>query len=133
MKRVTGLGGVFFKTNDKAATVEWYRKHLGIDSASWGGFQFMWREKDAQERVGYTVWSPFKGDTEYFAPSEKPFMINYRVADLAGLIAALKSEGVQVLGEIKEEENGKFAWIMDPDGNKLELWEPVDPAKDPYL
>jgi predicted enzyme related to lactoylglutathione lyase len=132
MKRVTGLGGVFFKAADKKGMLEWYRAHLGIESAEYG-FSFLWRENDSPERVGYTVWSPFKRDTEYFEPSKKDFMLNFRVADLSALIPALKAEGVQVVGEIVEEENGKFAWIVDPEGNKIELWEPVDPNKDPYL
>lgn len=133
MKRVTGLGGVFFKTRDPKTTVEWYRTHLGIESEAWGGCAFRWREHANAENVGYTVWSPFPADTQYFAPSDHPYMVNYRVADLTALLAVLKKEGVQVVGDIVEEGNGKFAWILDPDGNKIELWEPVDSKDDPYL
>jgi predicted enzyme related to lactoylglutathione lyase len=129
---VTGLGGVFFKCRDRESTLSWYREHLGIESDEWG-FSFRWLDKDDGQEIGYTVWSPFADDTSYFAPSEKPYMVNFRVANLEELIRALKDEGVQVVGEIKQEENGKFAWILDPEGNKIELWEPVPSAEDPYL
>jgi predicted enzyme related to lactoylglutathione lyase len=129
---VTGLGGVFFKCRDRESTLSWYREHLGIESDEWG-FPFRWLDKDDAQEIGYTVWSPFADDTSYFAPSEKPYMVNFRVANLEELIRALKDEGVQVVGEIKQEENGKFAWILDPEGNKIELWEPVPSAEDPYL
>ena len=132
MKRVTGLGGVFFKSRDKAALTKWYNDRLGLDAAEYGKM-FQWREDEKPENRGYTVWSPFKEDAKYFEPSSKPFMINFRVEDLAGLLAALRQEGVQVVGEIQDEENGRFGWIMDPEGNKIELWEPVDCEKDPYL
>lgn len=132
MKRVTGLGGVFYKCADPGKQLAWYREHLGIEAAEYG-FSFRWREHAEPEAVGYTVWAPFKQDTGYFAPSEKPFMVNFRVHDLVGLLAALKEEGVEVLGEIEEHPNGKFGWILDPEGNKLELWEPVPSADDPYL
>jgi len=132
MKRVTGLGGVFFKAEDRDRLMDWYRNHLGIDSDAWG-FMFRWKENDAPERAGYTVWSPFASDTEYFDPSTKPYMVNFRVDNLTALLDALEKEGVQIVGSIEEEENGKFAWILDPEGNKLELWEPVDPGTDPYL
>lgn len=131
-KRVTGLGGVFFKSQDTKAQLQWYRDHLGIETADYG-FSFLWREREVPEEVGYTVWAPFKDDTTYFAPSEKPFMINFRVADMDTLIPQLVAEGVQVVGEVVQEANGKFAWVMDPEGNKLELWEPVPSADDPYL
>lgn len=133
MKRVTGLGGVFFRSRDQKASLEWYRKHLGIDSTEWGGFAFQWREKEQPEEVGYTVWSVFPEDTKHFAPSESPFMLNFRVDDMDGLIAALKKEGVEVVGDIEQHENGKFAWILDPEGRKIELWEPVSSKDDPYL
>ncbi len=132
MKRVTGLGGVFFKAQDRDRVMDWYRDHLGIESDEYG-FMFQWREADAPERQGYTVWGPFAEDTGYFDPSTKPYMVNFRVADLTALIEALKDEGVQVVGTIEEHENGKFAWILDPEGNKIELWEPIDCAVDPYL
>lgn len=123
MKRVTGLGGVFFKTSNPDKTREWYKAHLGIESESWGA-QFKWRDIDNPEQTGYSVWCPFKSDSTYFEPSEKPYMINYRVENLVELIKALKSEGIEIIGEMVDGEFGKFAWIMDPDGNKLELWEP---------
>jgi len=132
MKRVTGLGGVFFKTPDPDGVKDWYRKHLGIESAPWG-FSFLWRQLEAPEEKGYTVWSPFPSSTKYFEPSEQPYMINYRVDDLEALLAVLAAEGVEILGGPDTEENGKFAWILDPEGRKIELWEPVESARDPYL
>ena len=130
--RVTGLGGVFFKTADKAATLEWYRERLGVDTTDFGSV-FVWRDKDDTDEVGYTVWSPFAKDTEYFAPSDAPFMVNYRVENLDALLASLKTAGVTIVGEPKDEPNGRFAWIVDPEGRKIELWEPVPSKDDPYL
>jgi predicted enzyme related to lactoylglutathione lyase len=133
MRRVTGLGGMFFRSRDPKATLDWYRRHLGIESADWGGFAFQWIDKDDPDEVGYTVWSAFPTDTKHFAPSAESFMVNFRVADLEGLIAALEAEGVAVVGKIEQHENGKFAWILDPEGRKIELWEPVPSKDDPYL
>jgi predicted enzyme related to lactoylglutathione lyase len=133
MERVTGLGGIFFKSSDPKALLAWYRDHLGIASDEWGGFAFQWREKEQPEETGYTVWGSFQQDTEYFAPSEQPYMVNYRVADLESLVAALGQEGVELVGEIESHPNGKFAWILDPEGRKIELWEPVPSSEDPYL
>jgi predicted enzyme related to lactoylglutathione lyase len=133
VRRVTGLGGVFFKSNDPVRVLAWYRTHLGITSGDWGGFAFQWREKDQPNETGYTVWSAFPDSTSYFSPSPQPFMLNFRVADLGRLIAALKEEGVEVVGEIEQHPNGKFAWILDPEGRKIELWEPVPSTEDPYL
>jgi len=133
MTRVTGIGGVFFKSSDPAAALAWYRTHLGIESDDWGGFAFQWTEKDQPGETGYTVWGAFPESTQYFKPSDQPFMVNFRVADMEGLIANLKAEGVQVVGEIEQHPNGKFAWILDPEGRKIELWEPVPSADDPYL
>jgi catechol 2,3-dioxygenase-like lactoylglutathione lyase family enzyme len=133
MKRVTGLGGMFFRSRDPKETLAWYRRHLGIESADWGGVAFRWREPDRPDETGYTVWSAFPHDTGYFAPSEHAYMMNFRVDDLVGLVAALRAEGVEVVGEISEEPNGKFAWILDPEGRKIELWEPVPSREDPYL
>jgi predicted enzyme related to lactoylglutathione lyase len=132
MKRVTGLGGFFFKARDREGLMKWYRDRLGIEAESWGTM-FRWKEPENPEKTGYTVWSPFAADTKYFDPSGSPFMVNYRVADLEGLLAALKEEGVEIVGEMAKEENGKFAWVLDPEGNKIELWEPVDSDQDPYL
>ena len=133
MKRVTGIGGVFFRSRDPKASLEWYRKHLGIDSAEWGGYAFQWRQKEQAEEIGYTVWSAFPNDTKHFAPSQETFMVNYRVDDLDALVAELTSEGVEVVGDVEQHENGKFAWILDPEGRKVELWEPVPSKDDPYL
>lgn len=123
MKRVTGIGGIFFKSKDPKALGEWYKQHLGFPVDEWGGVAFQW-EADNPSGKGMTVWTPFKADTDHFAPSKSTFMLNLRVADLRGLIAALKQEGCDVQGEIQESEYGKFGWVMDPEGNKLELWEP---------
>ncbi|POY35434.1 glyoxalase [Solitalea longa] len=125
MKRVTGIGGIFFKCEDPEKQKEWYAKHLGIDSGEYGA-TFEWREKDDPNQIGYTAWSTFKADSKYFFPSTKPFMFNYRVENLKELLKALKDEGVTVVGEVEEFEFGKFGWIMDPEGNKIELWEPND-------
>ena len=123
MKRVTGLGGIFFKARDPAALNAWYREHLGLDVSEWGGTVFKWADDSP---TGTTLWTPFKADTGYFAPSEAPFMVNFRVADLHGLLAALRAEGCQVLEKVDESEYGKFGWVMDPEGNKVELWEPPE-------
>ena len=128
MKRVTGIGGVFFKTQDPEKLKRWYQQHLGIIPDSDGYVSFRWREKDDPERVGYTAWSPFAQDTRYFDPSTKPFMINYRVADLHRLLEQLREEGVQVDDHVEESEYGRFGWIMDPEGNRVELWEPPEPS-----
>lgn len=125
MKRVTGLGGVFFKCDDPKKMKEWYQNHLGIQNGEYGAM-FEWREKESPEQIGTTTWSPFSKESTYFAPSEKDFMFNYRVHDLENLLVVLKEEGVQQVGEMESFEYGKFAWIMDPEGNKIELWEPVD-------
>jgi predicted enzyme related to lactoylglutathione lyase len=124
MKRATGIGGIFFKAENPEKLGAWYATHLGLPVESWGGFQFHWRQDDAPERRGHTVWSIFKGDTRYFDPSEKPFMINYRVEDLDAVLEALRSEGVAVDPKIEESEYGRFGWAMDPEGNRIELWEP---------
>ncbi|UKJ06650.1 VOC family protein [Solitalea lacus] len=125
MKRVTGIGGIFFKCSDVEKQREWYSKHLGIQSGEYGG-TFEWRLKDEPDHVAYTAWSPFKADTDYFSPSEKPFMFNYRVENLIELLKVLKEEGITIVGEVEEYPFGKFGWIMDPEGNKIELWEPND-------
>lgn len=132
-RRVTGIGGVFFKSADPGRAMEWYRTHLGIEAGDWGGFAFEWTEKNEPDETGYTVWGAFPDTTRYFLPSQEPFMVNFRVADLTSLIAALKEEGVDVVGEIEEHPNGKFAWILDLEGRKVELWEPVPSRDDPYL
>jgi predicted enzyme related to lactoylglutathione lyase len=126
MKRVTGIGGVFFKSADPKALAEWYRVHLGVQVEAWGGAAFRWSGPDNPGGAGTTAWSPFKEDTDYFAPSRAPFMINYRVHDLHALLAALRAEGCQVIDKVDESEYGKFGWVVDPDGNKVELWQPPE-------
>jgi predicted enzyme related to lactoylglutathione lyase len=124
MKRVTGIGGIFFKSIDPKALSAWYKKHLGIEVEAWGGFGFQWKTPENPEGIGTTVWSPFAADTNYFAPSSASFMVNYRVEDLHGLLALLRAEGVKVEDKVEESEYGKFGWVIDPEGNKLELWQP---------
>jgi predicted enzyme related to lactoylglutathione lyase len=126
-KRVTGLGGIFFKTEDPKKIKEWYGKHLGLPVDDYGA-SFKWIDTDHPnaKEPALTAWSPFALDTTYFAPSEKPYMFNYRVENLVELLKVLKEEGVQIVGEMQEFSYGKFGWIMDPDGNKIELWEPKD-------
>jgi predicted enzyme related to lactoylglutathione lyase len=126
MKRVTGIGGIFFKSKDPKALAEWYKVHLGIGVEEWGGTAFHWASPDNPSGTGTTVWSPFKEDTKYFAPSEAPFMVNYRVADLHALLAVLREEGCDVDDKVDESELGKFGWVVDPEGNKLELWQPPE-------
>jgi predicted enzyme related to lactoylglutathione lyase len=125
MKRVTGIGGLFFKTTDPKATKDWYQKHLGFDTDDWG-CTFWWKDKNGNKCS--TQWSPMSNDTDYYKPSDKPFMFNYRVENLVGLLALLKEEGVTIIGDIQEFEYGKFGYVMDNDGNKIELWEPIDAA-----
>jgi predicted enzyme related to lactoylglutathione lyase len=127
MKRVTGLGGVFFKTSDPKKIKEWYGKHLGLPVDEYGA-SFKWIEVDKPDakEPAVTAWSTFDEKTKYFEPSQKPFMFNYRVENLVELLKVLKEEGIEIVGEIQEYPYGKFGWIMDPDGNKVELWEPMD-------
>ena len=124
MKRVTGIGGVFFKARDPKALGAWYREHLGIAVEDWGGAAFRWVTDDNPTGTGTTIWNPFPATTSYFAPSESSFMINYRVPDLHALLAALRREGCTVDDKVEESEYGKFGWVMDPEGNRIELWQP---------
>ena len=124
MKRVTGVGGIFFKSSDPKALGEWYRRHLGLNVEEWGGVAFRWVTAENPGGVGTTIWSPFKDDTSYFAPSTKPFMVNFRVDDLQALLKALRTEGCTVDEKVEESEYGKFGWVMDPEGNRIELWQP---------
>lgn len=126
MKRVTGIGGIFFKAKDPAALRAWYQRHLGIDVQAWGGTVFRWADAQGQPTVGSTVWSIGPEDGDSLAPSKAPFMVNYRVDDLHALVAALKAEGCQVLDKIDESAYGKFAWVIDPEGHKVELWQAPD-------
>ncbi len=125
MKRVTGIGGIFFKSTDPKKTKEWYKNHLGFNTDDYG-CTFWW--KDEHENKCSTQWSPFSKDTTYFEPSQKDFMMNFRVDNLVELLEVLKAEGVTVIDKIEEYEYGKFGWIIDPEGNKIELWEPKDAA-----
>ncbi len=124
MKRVTGIGGIFFKARDPQALGQWYQKHLGLDVQAWGGVAFAWATPDNPGGTGTTVWNPFPADTGYFAPSSASFMVNFRVHDLHALLAALRAEGCEVDAKVDESEYGKFGWVMDPEGNRVELWQP---------
>lgn len=124
MRRVTGIGGIFFQARDPDALRAWYAKHLGIEVTAWGGAVFRWADADGRPVGGTTVWTIGGGDSPMFSPSTAGFMVNYRVDDLHALVAALKAEGCQVLDRIEESEYGKFAWVIDPEGHKVELWQP---------
>lgn len=125
MTRVTGIGGIFIKARDPQRMQDWYRRHLGIDIQSWGGTAFNWQREDRKEPDGgVTVWSIFPADSKYFDPSPAPFMVNYRVDDLHALLAALREEGCAVDAKVEESEFGKFGWVMDPEDNRIELWQP---------
>lgn len=125
MTKVTGIGGIFFKCKDPGKMQEWYSKNLGIVSSKWGT-KFEWRELDNPDKKGYTVWSPFEEKTTYFEPSGKEFMINYHVDDIHAMVDQLRKNGIVILDEIEEYEYGKFVHIMDPEGRKIELFEPAD-------
>jgi predicted enzyme related to lactoylglutathione lyase len=124
MKRVTGIGGIFFKAKDAPALQAWYKCHLGIDVQEWGGAAFTWAGSDDKPAGGTTVWSIGSEDGDQFAPSKASFMVNYRVDDLRALVTTLKAEGCNVLDKNSDDEYGKFAWVIDPEGNKVELWQP---------
>jgi len=125
MAKVTGIGGVFLKSAGKGADLAaWYAKNLGIALEPWGGAILKWPD-DKAEDGGLTVWNAADHDTKWFSPSESSFMINYRVDNMDELLASLKENGVEVHSGPESHENGKFAWIIDPDGNKIELWEPM--------
>ena len=125
MKRVTGIGGVFFKCKDPDAVKAWYKKHLGFDTDHWGT-SFEWRQGANADKKGFTQWSPFSDKTTYFEPSKKEFMINYRVENIEALVSELKKEGVTVTDDIQTFDYGKFVHILDLEGNKIELWEAND-------
>jgi predicted enzyme related to lactoylglutathione lyase len=124
MRRVTGIGGIFFNGKDPAALRAWYQKHLGIDVQEWGGAAFVWADADGNATKGTTIWSIGSAEGNHFAPSTAPFMINYRVDNLAAMLQALRDEGCNVLDKSDDSEYGKFGWVIDPEGNKVELWEP---------
>jgi predicted enzyme related to lactoylglutathione lyase len=124
MKRVTGIGGIFFKCNDPEKVKQWYKTHLGFDTTQYG-VKFEWQQESDPTKRGYTLWTPFTDKTKYFEPSSKDFMINYRVENIEALVEELKKEGVTVLDQIEAyDEYGKFVHILDIEGNKIELWEP---------
>lgn len=125
MKKVTGIGGIFFKCNDPEKMRNWYKTHLGFDTNDYGA-TFEWKETTDSAKNGSTQWSPFPETTKYFEPSAKDFMINYRVADLEALLEELQKEGVTIVDQIETYDYGKFVHIMDMEGNKIQLWEPYD-------
>jgi catechol 2,3-dioxygenase-like lactoylglutathione lyase family enzyme len=124
MEQVTGIGGIFFKARDPARMAAWYREHLGIRTEN-GHTDFVWREHDQPNRIGRTVWSLFPADTDYFGPASTPFMINYRVSNLERMLEQLRVAGISV-DKVEDQAYGRFAWITDPEGNRIELWEPKD-------
>ncbi|GAA0893984.1 VOC family protein [Fulvivirga kasyanovii] len=124
-KKVTGIGGIFFKCQNPDKLRNWYSENLGLVTNEYGSL-FEFRQADLPDKKGYLQWSPFDNKTTYFEPSTKEFMINYRVHNLEALVEELKAAGVKVLDEIETYEYGKFVHILDPENNKIELWEPVD-------
>lgn len=126
MKRVAGIGGISFKAKDAPALQAWYMRHLGIDVQAWGGTAFKWVDAQGKPAAGTTAWSISPQESDYFAPSTASFMVNYRVEDLHALVRVLKEEGCNVLAKVDESEYGKFAWVIDPEGNKVELWQPPE-------
>jgi predicted enzyme related to lactoylglutathione lyase len=124
IKRVTGIGGIFIKAKDPVKLRAWYKAHLGIDVKAWGGTSFSWVDAAGAPVKGKTAW--MVGDGSDFAPSNSSFMINYRVADLRGLLKLLRDEGCQVLDKVEQSDFGIFGWVMDPEGNKVELWQPPE-------
>jgi predicted enzyme related to lactoylglutathione lyase len=124
MKRVTGIGGIFFKAKDAPALQAWYKRHLGIAVQDWGGAAFDWTDAEGKPVGGTTAWLIASAKSDQFAPSTAPFMVNYRVDDLRALVKALREEGCNVLDKIDESEYGTFGWVIDPEGNKVELWQP---------
>ncbi|WP_437494991.1 VOC family protein [Sorangium sp. So ce1014] len=124
MKRVTGIGGIFFKSKDAPALQAWYRRHLGIDVQEWGGTAFTWTDGEGKPVAGTTAWSIGSAQGDHFAPSTATFMVNYRVEYLHALVKVLREEGCNALEKIDDSEHVKFAWVIDPEGNKVELWQP---------
>lgn len=125
MAKVTGIGGIFFKSEDPKTLRAWYRAHLGLELSDWGGYSFYWRDLFDGDRIGRTEWGPFEADTDYFAPSEAPFMFNFRVDDLDGMLEQLRERGATIVGDVEAHEYGRFAWVLDCEGHKIELWEPA--------
>ncbi len=128
MAKVTGIGGVFFKsTSDHKKLAEWYRQNLGIPLEAWGGAVLRWSEDKSADR-GVTAWHVAEKNTKWFSPSSASFMINYRIDNMADMLAQLQRNGVEIVKGPESDENGTFAWVLDPDGNKVELWEPTPSA-----
>ena len=123
--RITGFGGIFFKAEKPEELKQWYQENLGLPCDTYG-HTFAWRHEDNPDRKGYTQWSVFEKDSEYMNPSKRDFMMNFQVENLDELLDELRSKGMQIVGEPETFDYGKFAWVMDPEGNKIELWEPVD-------
>lgn len=123
--KVTGIGGIFFFSDNPEKTKEWYSENLGLEVNQWGS-SFEFRNANRPDEINYLQWSPFKQGSEYFAPSKKEFMINYRVQNIEGLVKKLKDNGVAIVDSIETFDYGKFVHIMDAEGNKIELWEPID-------
>lgn len=123
--KVTGIGGIFFYTPNAEKARQWYAQNLGLEVNQWGS-SFEFRNAHRPEQINYLQWSPMENAKEYFAPSDKPYMINYRVQNLLGLLDKLRGNGIEIVGEVQEFDYGKFAHILDHEGNKIELWEPVD-------
>ena len=124
--KVTGIGGIFFFSDNLEETRAWYAKNLGLEINEWGSSSFEFRDVNKPEKIGSVQWCPFKKGSEYFAPSKKEFMINYRIQNIEGLVNQLKENGVTIVDEIQTFDYGKFVHIMDAEGNKIELWEPID-------
>ncbi|MBT3252332.1 MAG: VOC family protein [Candidatus Marinimicrobia bacterium] len=127
--KITGIGGIFFKSSNPEKIKNWYADHLGFNTDEYG-VMFKFRKDENPQKTAYLQWSPFNNNTEYFKPSEKEFMINYRVENIDGLVENLIEKGVDLIGKVQSFEYGKFAHIMDPEGNKIELWEPIDDSFD---
>jgi predicted enzyme related to lactoylglutathione lyase len=128
-KKVTGIGGIFFRSGDPERSKAWYQQHLGLQTDAWGT-NFEWRRADAPDQPGFTQWSPMAANSSHFAPSNRDFMLNFRVEKLATLLEELRTNGVTIVSEITDFDYGRFAHIIDPDGIKIELWEPNDKAYD---
>ena len=129
MKKVTGIGGIFFKCQNPQEMKDWYAKNLGLNNDDYGS-TFEWRQADDESKKGFTVWSPFPQDTVYFEPSKKDFMINYRVENIEDLVDQLKKDSVTIIDEIQQYDYGKFVHVLDAEGNSIELWEPNDEEYD---